>query len=137
MSEAGRADGREDAPVGQLIAELSEQSSQLIRDEIRLAQSELVDRAKLAVRGAAFFGGAGLLGFFGFAALIRAGIALLNRVLPEWASSLIVSGILFAGAGIAARAGREEIKKAAPTEQTATTENLKRDVGQIKERGLP
>lgn len=53
------------ASTGELISRLSEQTSTLIRDEMRLATAELSAKAKHAGAGLGMFGAGGLLAFFG------------------------------------------------------------------------
>src|SRR5918993_1543341 len=55
----------ENASTGQLISQLTEQISRLVRDEARLAQAEVTQKAKKLGVGAGLFGGAGLVAFFG------------------------------------------------------------------------
>src|ERR671918_560154 len=54
-----RAD--DDRPVGELVNQLSQQTSTLIRQELRLAQTELQEKGKRMGIGAGMFGGAGLV----------------------------------------------------------------------------
>ena len=58
-----------DQPVGDLVKQLSEQTSALVRKEVELAKAELAVKGKKAGVGAGMFGGAGLFGFFAFALL--------------------------------------------------------------------
>ena len=83
------------APIGELIAQLSAQTSRLVRDEMRLAQKEFMDSAKHAGIGAGLLSVAGISALFGVASLITAAIAALALVLPVWASALIIALILF------------------------------------------
>ena len=59
-----------DASTGQLITQLTEQVSRLVRDEARLAQAEVAQKAKRLGIGAGLFGGAGLFAFLGLAVLV-------------------------------------------------------------------
>jgi len=65
----------EDASIGELITQLSSQTTRLVRDEMRLAQNEFVDSAKHAGIGAGLISAAGLLAVFGLASVIAAAIA--------------------------------------------------------------
>ena len=123
----------EDRPVAELITELSQQTSRLVRDELRLAQAELKEKGRHAGRGAGLFGGAGLLAFFGAAGLITTAILALSLVLPAWASALIVSVVLLIAAGIAALIGKKEVKQAGPPAPEAAVESVKRDIREVKE----
>lgn len=70
-----------DASVGQLMTQLTEQTSRLIRDEMLLAKVELKNSAKHAGVGAGLFGGGGILALLGLGALVTAAIAGLALVL--------------------------------------------------------
>lgn len=100
--------------LGALVHRLSEQVPELVRSEMRLAQAELSEKGRRAGIGVGMFSAAGLLAFFGVAALVTAAIAALALVLPVWASALIVAGVLLAAGGIAALLGRRKVHDATP-----------------------
>lgn len=70
-----------EASTGELISQLSSQTSRLIRDEMRLAQKEVQESAKHAGLCAGLFSVAGLFAFFGLATFIAAGVAALSLVM--------------------------------------------------------
>ena len=119
------------ASTGELIGQLTEQLGRLVRDEARLAQAEVTQKAKKLGVGAGLFGGAGLFAFFGLAALITTTILALALVLPPWLAALIVAAALFVVAGVAALAGRSSVQKAPepPQERVAS---VKADVAAVK-----
>ena len=51
-----------DRPTGELLRELSQQTTDLVRQEIELAKAELGEKGKRAGIGVGMFGGAGLFG---------------------------------------------------------------------------
>lgn len=53
-----------DRPVGELLRELSEQTTTLVRQELELAKLELTEKGKRAGVGAGMFGGAGVVGLY-------------------------------------------------------------------------
>lgn len=122
-----------DASTGQLVKQLSEEISQLVRDEVKLATLEMTGKAKTAARGAGLFGGGGVMAFYGTGCLLAAAIIALAGVLRPWLAALIIGVALFAVAGIAALAGKGQLKKATPPIPTEATESVKADVEQIKE----
>ena len=67
--------------MGELMTQLSSQTSRLVRDEMRLAQKEFVESAKHAGIGAGLFSAAGLVAVFGLGSLIAAAIAALSLAL--------------------------------------------------------
>ena len=122
----------EQQPVGQLVSQLSEQMSTLVRDELTLARMEMVEKGKRAGAGAGVLGGAGVIALYGLGALFVTIGALLALVLPVWAAALIVTAVLFAVAGIAALIGKGQVRKAMPPEPEAALASGKRDVEAVK-----
>lgn len=121
-----------DPSAGELLVRLSEQTSRLVRDELRLAQVELKAAVKHAGMGAGLFGVAGILALFGLGVLIATGIIALALVLPWWLSALIVAVVLFAIAGVAALVGKGQVQQASPPTER-TIESVKHDVDEVKE----
>lgn len=122
-----------EASTGELIKQVSEDLSQLVRSELRLAQVEISGKAKQAGVGLGAFGGAGVLALFGVGALIAAAILGLALVLPAWLAALIVGAVVLAIAGIAALIGKKKLSNAAPATPTRTIDSVKEDVREIKE----
>jgi putative superfamily III holin-X len=123
----------EDASTGQLIGQLTEQISRLVRDEARLAQAEVTQKAKRLGVGAGLFGGAGLVAFFGLAVLIAAVVLALALVVPGWLAALIVAVVLFAVAGVLALVGKKDVEKGAPPMPTEAIASTKEDIATVKE----
>jgi Flp pilus assembly protein TadB len=121
-----------DASIGELISQLSSQTSRLVRDEVRLAQRELMQSAKHAGAGAGLFGAAGLLAFFGVASLITAAIAGLAVALPTWAAALIVGAALLSAAGVATLISRRQTKEVTPA-APQTVASVKQDIQEVKD----
>ena len=123
----------EDASTGQLIGQLTEQISRLVRDEARLAQAEVTQKAKRLGVGAGLFGGAGLFAFFGLAVLIAAAVLALALVLPGWLAALIVAVVLFAVAGVLALVGKKDVEKGTPPVPTEAMASTRTDIQTVKE----
>jgi hypothetical protein len=123
----------ENASTGQLIGQLTEQISRLARDEARLAQAEVTQKAKKLGVGAGLFGGAGLFAFFGLAVLITAAVLALALVLPDWLAALIVAVVLFAVAGVLALVGRKDVQKASPPVPTQAIAGVQADIATVKQ----
>jgi len=121
-----------DLSVGQLMIQLSDQTSRLIRDEMQLARVELKSTVKQVGLGAGLFSAAGLLALFGVATLVATAIIALALFLPLWASSLIVTAVLLITAGIAAMVGKNHLQQASPSPER-TIENVQRDIREVKE----
>ena len=125
-------EARTEPSVGELMGQLSAQTSRLIRDEMRLAQKELQESAKHAGVGAGLVGAAGLLAVLGLATLTAAIVAALSLVLPVWASAVIVAAVLFAAAGIAALISKKQVQKVPPP-AAETMNSVKLDIDEVKE----
>ncbi|KOX02374.1 membrane protein [Streptomyces sp. NRRL B-1140] len=129
---AGSAAAGEE-PVGELVQRATEQLTDLVRGEMRLAQAEMTEKGKRFGKGGGLFGGAGVLGFVTLQALVATAIAALAVPLPVWAAALIVTGVLAVATGLAALAGRKEIRSATPPAPQQTIDSVKADVAEIKE----
>jgi len=119
-------------PIGAVVHRLSEQLPELIRSELRLAQAELTEKGKQAGVGVGLFSVAGLVALYGVAALLATAVIALDLALPLWASALIVTGVLFAAAGVAALLGKKKVGQATPAAPEKAIAGLKEDVETVK-----
>ena len=122
-----------DASTGELISSLTAQIGTLVRDEVRLAQAEVTQKAKRLGLGAGLFGGAGLVGLLGLNALITAAILGLASVLPGWLSAIIIAVVLFAVGGVLALIGKKDVKQATPPLPTEAIAGVQKDVDTVKQ----
>ncbi|MFF7974369.1 phage holin family protein [Streptomyces sp. NPDC007905] len=120
-------------PVGELVQRASQQLTELVRGELRLAQAEMKEKGKRYGKGGGLFGGAGVVGFLMLQALVATMIAALAVALPVWAAALIVTAVLGVIAAVMALRGKKEVAEAAPPTPQQTIENVKADVAEIKE----
>lgn len=118
--------------IPQLISQLSEQTSRLVRDELRLAQKELQESVRHAGLGAGLISVAGLLAVLGLMTVIAAAVAGLSLILPVWAAALIVAAVLFICAGVAAMVSRKQVQQVPPP-AAESVESVKLDLEEIKE----
>jgi len=115
-----------------LVQKATEQISRLVKDEIALAKAELAEKGKHAGIGVGLFGGGGVLALYGVGALFATLIIVLDLFLPLWLASLIITVVLFAGAGILALLGKNQVTKAVPPEPSAAIASAKADVDEVK-----
>ena len=123
-----------DKPLGELVQDLSRQTSALIRQEMRLAQAELSEKGRHASKGAGMFGGAGLVALYAVGALIAAAILGLATVIEAWIASAAIGAGLLLLAGILALTGKKELDEAGPPKPEQTIESVQRDVDTVKAR---
>ncbi|WP_197381404.1 phage holin family protein [Mycolicibacterium mengxianglii] len=123
-----------DASLGELVGQLSTQTSRLVRDEIRLAQKEFQQSVNHAGKGAGLLSAAAVLALLGAGTAIAAIVAALALVLPVWAAAAIVAVVLFVAAGIAALISKKDIEKVAPAAPKAA-DSIKHDIQEVREAG--
>jgi uncharacterized membrane protein YqjE len=114
--------------TGELLKELSDHTTTLVRQEIELAKAELGEKGKKAGLGAGMFGGAGLFGVFALAALTTSIIVVLDSAMPLWLAALIVALVYGAIGAVLALQGRNKVKEAGRPVPEQATESVKEDV---------
>jgi hypothetical protein len=137
MSEGTTGSGpvaAQDRPTGELVKDLSEQISHLVRDELRLAQLEMTRKGKQAGVGIGMLAGSGGIAFYGIGCLIACAVIAIATVLAAWLAALIVGVALLVVAGIAALLGKGRLSRATPPVPEQAIGNVKADVDEIKER---
>jgi uncharacterized membrane protein YqjE len=116
-----------DKSVGELLKQLSTDTSTLVKQEMALARAEIAEQGKRAGLGAGLFGAAGALGLVTLGALTATLILLLDKAMDAWVAALIVTAVEAAIAGLLALQGRNKIKEATPP-APQTVETVKEDV---------
>ena len=120
-------DDPRDRPVGELLKDLSAQTSTLVRKELELAKAELQQQGKSAGKGTGMLVGAAVAGLFAAGALSAALIALLDDSMSTWVASLIVMALWAIVALALATAGRNALQRATPPARQ-TVETVKEDI---------
>ena len=124
----------EERSTGELVKQLSEQVSTLVRDELKLAQLEMTRKGKQAGVGVGMLGGGGLVALYGVGCLIACVIIAISGAVAAWLAALIVGVALLVIAGVAAMMGKGRLKKATPPVPKETVSSIKADVEEIRER---
>jgi hypothetical protein len=128
------SDQTRDAPTADLMRQLSDQTSRLIRQEMALARAELTAKGKQAGVGAGLFGGAGVFGLLALGALTATAIAALSLAMDTWLAALIVTIIWAVVAGVMALLGKNRVQEALPPVPANSVESVKEDVQLTKTR---
>ena len=118
---------RASGPIGELVKELSSQTSTLVRQELELARAELQEKGKLAGRGAGLLAGGAVFALLAMGALTAGLIALLATAMSVWIAALIVMVLWAIVAAVLAKAGQAALKRATPP-VPQTVETVKEDV---------
>ena len=127
VTHGGSSTDARDRPIGELVKDLSSQTSTLVRKEIELARVELQEKGKIAGKGAGMLGGAAVAGLLALGALSAALIALLDKAMDTWIAALIVMVLWAIVAAVLAKAGQKSLKQATPP-APQTVETVKEDV---------
>jgi uncharacterized membrane protein YqjE len=122
-----------DMPTSELLERLSDQTRRLVRDEVRLARTELTEKGKRAGIGAGLFGAAGLIALYGIGVLLAALVLAIAEAIPAWAAALIVAAGLFALCGGMALTGRSQARKAAPPVPEQAVDEAKKTAQTVRE----
>jgi uncharacterized membrane protein YqjE len=134
MSDSNGYNEARDRPIADLMKDLSDQTTTLVRKEFELAKVELSEKGKKAAAGAGMFGGAGLFGVFAFGALTACIIAALGTLMPVWLAALIVAVVYAAIAGVLALRGKAQVQRATPPLPEQAVDSTKEDLEWVKTR---
>jgi uncharacterized membrane protein YqjE len=128
MAELNNSTDSRDRPIGELLRDLSQEATTLVRKEIELAKAELTEKGRKAGAGAGMFGGAAAFALVALGTLAACLVAALDAALPLWLAALIVA-IAFAGvAGVLALRGKRQTEEAMPPAPEQTIETVKEDI---------
>ena len=131
---AGASDDLRGAGLGEIVKQLSQETSTLVRQELELARAEMTVKAKRAGVGAGLIGGALVVVLAALGALVAFLILLLAEGMADWGAALIVGGVLLAVAAGMALVGRNKLRQATPPVPEQTVESVKEDVEWAKTR---
>jgi hypothetical protein len=134
MPDGDRRDEARDRPTAELMRELTDRTTTLVRKEIELAKAELTEKGKKAGVGAGMFGAAGLFAVGAFAAITTCLILALNTFMAGWLAALIVAVVYAAIAGVLALRAKKEVKQASPPVPERAVDSTKEDLEWLKTR---
>ena len=123
--------GGDDRSLGQIVGDLTNDLTTLVKQELALAKTELKEEASKAGKGAGMLAGAGV---FGHLALITLSIALgylLSRVVDLDIAFFLVTLLWIIVAAVLGLMGKKELKKANP-QLPETQQTLKEDAAWVK-----
>jgi Putative Actinobacterial Holin-X, holin superfamily III len=123
-----------EAPTGELVKQLSEQVSTLVRDELKMARLELASEGKFAGFGIGLSGASGLVALYAIACLLAAAIIAIAGEVRPWLAALIIGLALLVVSVVAAFMGRSRMRRATPPVPQQAVEGTKADIGEVKGR---
>jgi len=142
--------GQTDKSLGELLKQLSQETTTLVRQELELARAEAsragqtvvtlarqelqLAKAEMAQKGRKAGPGIGMVGAAGVVALLAGGaltaffILVLDGIMPNWLAALIVAVAYAAIAAALYYMGKERVAEAGPLVPEQTVETIKEDV---------
>jgi uncharacterized membrane protein YqjE len=137
MSGNGVPPGQDaDKGLGDIVAEVSEKASLLVRQEIELAKAEVSEKMSKLARGAAAGAAAGVFLIFGVTMLFHFLAWFVNDLFNwtnlAWPGYGIVTLLLFLLAGLAAVLALRLFKKGAPPTPDLAIEEAKRTRAELE-----
>ncbi|MFR9674060.1 phage holin family protein [Streptomyces sp. TR06-5] len=121
------------ASVGELVRRASEQLSDVVRSEMRLAQAEMKEKGRRAGLGGGMLGGALLCALLALQVLAAAAVAGVATALPVWLAALVIAAGLLLVAGLLALIGKTQVSRAVPAKPEQTIGSVRADVRAIRE----
>ena len=116
----------DDRSLGQIVGDLTNDLTTLVKQELALAKTELKEEAGKAGKGAGMLGGAGVAGLLAAILGSFALAYLLDNWMPVELAFLIVTLLWAVVAAVLAAKGKKELKKANP-QLPETQQTLKED----------
>ena len=128
MADDRLQDDLRDRPIGELLKQLSQETTTLVRQELELAKAEVREKGRKAGPGFGMWGAAGAVALGSFGALTAFFVLALDGALPNWVAALIVAAVYAAVAGLLYMRGKERVEEAGSPVPEQTVETLKEDV---------
>jgi uncharacterized membrane protein YqjE len=122
--------------LGDIVAEISEKASLLVRQEVELAKAEVTDKVNKLGRGAGIGVAAGVFAIFGITMLFHTLAWLLDDLFnwdtSVWAGFLVVTVVLFILAGISGFMASRLFKKGSPPTPEMALEEARRTRAELE-----
>jgi uncharacterized membrane protein YqjE len=122
--------------LGEIVAEVSEKASQLVREEIELAKAEVTDKVSKLAKGAVVGAAAGVFLIFGITMFFHGLAWFLNDVFgwndDAWAGFLMVTLLLFLLGILAGLVALRLFKKGAPPTPDLAIEEARRTRAELE-----
>ena len=124
----------EERSLGDLFADLSRETTTLVRQEMALAKTELTQKATRVGKDIGFLAIGGAIAYAGLLAFVAACVLALNLIVHLWWLDALIVAIVVVGIGyFMVRKGLDNLREGnlAPTQ---TLDSLKQDAVWAKER---
>ncbi len=120
--------------IGQLVAQVTDDLSVIVRTELQLAKTEISAQLGTAGKGAGMLAGAGVVALYGLGLLFIALSLVIAIWLPAWAGFLIMAVVLFVVTAVLALLGRKALTQVNPRPERAIA-NAQETINMVKSAG--
>jgi uncharacterized membrane protein YqjE len=125
---ASNANDLRDRPIGELLKDLANETTTLVRQELELAKAEMREKAGKAGPGFGMWGAAGITALLALGSLTAFVILALDGAMPNWLAALIVGLVYSAIGGVLYVRGKHRVEEAGSPVPQKTIETVKEDV---------
>lgn len=115
-------------PIADLLRQLANETTTLVRQELELAKAEMREKAGKAGPGFGMWGAAGAAGLLSAGSLTAFLILALDGVMPNWLAALIVGLVYAAIAGVLYMNGKRRVEEVGSPVPDKTIQSVKEDV---------
>lgn len=119
--------------LGRLFSDLSNDFTNLVREELRLARVETMEKVSTATRSIVSMAAGGFIAYAGLLALLFMVILLLAEIMPMWLASAIVGIVAIVIGAIMIMGGRSALSNMTIVPEK-TVETIKDDAEWVKEQ---
>ena len=121
-------EARRGESMGQLVKDLSQDISTLVRQELQLAKAEMTQKGKEAGVGAGLLGGAGVFGLAVVGGSMATIILILDTIMPNWLAALVTTLVYATVGAFLALRGRDRLKEAGSPVPERAKESVKEGI---------
>jgi uncharacterized membrane protein YqjE len=124
--------------LGEIVSEVSEKASLLVREEIELAKAEVTEKVSRLTKGAAIAAAAGVFILFGVVTLLHGLAWLIDDALNSsaWVGFLIVTGVLFILGIVAGLVAVRMFRRGTPPTPQLAIEEAKRTRHELERQSI-
>ena len=127
------AQPRDDRSLGQIVGDVAQDLSTLVRQELDLAKTEVKQEAGRAGKGVGMLGGAGVAGHLALIFLSLCAMFVLNNAMPLELSALVVTAFWAIVAAVLAQRGKKALDRTNPA-LPQTQRSLKEDAAWARQQ---
>jgi hypothetical protein len=118
--------------TGELVRDLSEHASRLVRQEVALAKAEMSEKGRKAGAGIGMLAGAAVAALLTLGALTAFLVLALDEGMATWLAALLVTLLWGVVAGVLALLGRNKLREMGTPVPEKTVESVKEDIEWLK-----